>query len=210
MSWTSKVAKRKACWVVLAAAMGCLLVPLVPVIQDAARIDAPAFSSRPYQLVAADGRLVPLSVLRARPTAWIFGFTQCGAPCEALLERVDELGARLGEDAAQINFVFVTIDPTNDPAGALRTYLSGHAPQVVALLGTQTTARHMANHFRVSYSEELSTGEFAAFADLTRIFLTSRSGKLIEAVELDETLDTGIAEIRRVMATGEPQPPVFR
>lgn len=160
-------------------------------------------AERPFHFVASNERHIPHSFLRGRPTAWVFGFSRCGAPCRATLERLDELTSRLDDASGTFNFVFVRIDPEHDTPAILRSYLSGHTPKLVALVGSRQMVEGMANYFRMAFTKGASTRTFPKFADLSRIFLTDHEGRLIEGVELEESYETGVAELQRT-AAGRP------
>ena len=155
--------------------------------------------ARSFEFVAADGRPVARSHLRGRPVAWIFGFTRCGSRCESLLQRADELLMALGPSADDIAVVFATIDPDNDTPAELQRYLSPHSPRLLALITSRQTLESMATHFRVAYSGEPLVRSFSNFADMTRIFLTSRDGRLVDAIDMSESIETGVVEVRKAL-----------
>ena len=57
----------------------------------------------------------------------------------------------------------------------------------------------MATHFRVAYSAEPGVRSFPHFADMTRIFLTSRDRRLVDAIDMTESIETGVVEVRKAL-----------
>ena len=57
----------------------------------------------------------------------------------------------------------------------------------------------MATHFRVAYSAEPRVRSFPDFADMTRIFLTSRDRRLVDAIDMTESIETGVVEVRKAL-----------
>ena len=85
-----------------------------------------------------------------------FGYATCDGICPVGLKRmVDALDA-LGPDAADIQPVFITVDPERDAAEALRAYLPKLHPRLIGLTGTKPALRAAANAYNVA-SKVLAT-----------------------------------------------------
>ena len=52
-----------------------------------------------------------------------FGYTYCPDACPATLSEWREVQAELGDDAAKVNFVMVTVDPERDSPARLKEYI---------------------------------------------------------------------------------------
>ncbi|MEL6877212.1 MAG: SCO family protein [Pseudomonadota bacterium] len=71
------------------------------------------------------GRPHPITeqAFRGQPTALFFGFTHCPEVCPTTVYEMNGWFAELGEEAANINAYFVTIDPERDTPDLLSAYL---------------------------------------------------------------------------------------
>ncbi|MCY4230721.1 MAG: SCO family protein, partial [Alphaproteobacteria bacterium] len=78
-----------------------------------------------------------------------FGYTFCPDLCPTnLLTMADALEA-LGPDAAQVQPLFVTVDPARDDLPALRDYMAHFGPRFLALRGTPAQTRAVLKAWRV-------------------------------------------------------------
>ena len=75
-------------------------------------------------LPASTGKPFKLSSLRGKVVVLEFGYTHCPYVCPVSLASLAQARAQLGAAAADVQVVFVTVDPERDTAGHLRTYLA--------------------------------------------------------------------------------------
>ena len=64
-----------------------------------------------------------------------FGYVSCTDVCPTNLKKFEKIQARLGENADQVQFVFVTIDPKNEPAKIMDEYLDYYDGEIVGVTG---------------------------------------------------------------------------
>ncbi len=75
-------------------------------------------------LVRADGKSVPFQrdIDDGRPVVVNFIFTTCTAVCPLLSQTAAQFRRKLGDDAAGVHFISVSIDPEQDTPARLTTY----------------------------------------------------------------------------------------
>jgi len=176
----------------------------VSLIRDMSRAPAPVSSSTgvaavggPFQLVDQDGRTVDQSILQGRWTAMFFGYTYCPDVCPATLSALKVVKERLGDEAKDLQVVFVSIDPQRDTPAQLKTYLSSPAfPQPnVGLTGTPEQVATVAKAYRVYYARN-GTGDDYLMDHSSAIYLIGPDGKFRTLLSDSEGLDslaTGLA-----------------
>ncbi len=102
-----------------------------------------------FALTDHNGRAVTDRTFRGRFTLLYFGYTFCPDLCPTnLLTMADALEA-LGPDAAQVQPLFVTVDPARDDLPALRDYMAHFGPHFLALRGTPAQTRTVLKAWRV-------------------------------------------------------------
>lgn len=65
-------------------------------------------------------------VLKGNVVCMTFIFTNCGAACPLIMQKLHRVRQALGPRAAEVQFVSVSVDPDNDPPEALRAFASKH------------------------------------------------------------------------------------
>jgi len=78
-----------------------------------------------------------------------FGFTHCRVVCPRTLTKLTGALDRLGETAASIAPVFVSVDPQRDTPQVMKNYLEAHYPRFLGLTGEATEIEEAKKAFRV-------------------------------------------------------------
>ncbi len=153
-----------------------LLALLAGCSQDAAPIMGQSALAS-VALHSSDGRKVSISALRGKPTLLFFGFTHCPEVCPLSLVKAVQLKRRLGPLAADLQVVFVTVDPQRDTPAHLRQYLAAFDPAFIGLSGDEAGTRAVAESLGVSY-QRVGDGEAATFEHTASWFLLGADGTL--------------------------------
>jgi protein SCO1/2 len=98
------------------------------------------------------GKAVTAADFAGKLTLLYFGYTNCPDVCPATLYNIDKILRSLGPLAAQVNFLFVTVDPDRDDAATLAQYVSLFGPQITGLRGTSDQLFSLARRYRVVFS----------------------------------------------------------
>jgi protein SCO1 len=101
---------------------------------------------------ASDGKEVTAADYRDKIVLLYFGYTYCPDICPTTLSNIDHILTRLGPAAAQIQVLFVTVDPNRDTTKQLKTYTAVFGPRVEGLRGTPDQLAALARRYRVVYS----------------------------------------------------------
>lgn len=110
----------------------------------------PALSFR--MMDANTGKPVTAADFRGKLVLLYLGYTQCPDICPLTLQRVAEVMRRLGGDAAETRFLFVTVDPKRDTLPLLKQYTAAFSPDFVGLRGDADQIARLARRFRLAYS----------------------------------------------------------
>jgi protein SCO1/2 len=90
-----------------------------------------------------------------------FGFTSCPDVCPTTLSEVAQVMDDLGSNAAQVQPIFVSIDPERDRRLGLREYTEAFHPAILGLAGTDAETEAAAENFKIYFAREAD----AAVAD---------------------------------------------
>jgi protein SCO1/2 len=107
----------------------------------------------PFTLTDETGRAVTADTYRGRYMLIFFGFTYCPDVCPTELAKVAATLDLLGQDAARITPLFVTVDPARDTPDALSAYTEQFHPAIIGLTGTDEQIAAAARAFRVYYNK---------------------------------------------------------
>ncbi len=110
----------------------------------------------PFTLVAANGDIVTDQTYRGRWTLIFFGYTFCPDICPTALSNMTVALEKLGLDAAQVQPLFITVDPERDTRGVLTEYLKSFDPRIVGLTGTEAQIANAVREYRVYVAQQKS------------------------------------------------------
>jgi protein SCO1/2 len=126
-----------------------------------------------------DGRVRTLADFRGKVVVVVFGYTQCPDVCPTTLAEVANAMKQLGEAAAGVQVLFVTVDPKRDTAQLLREYLNAFDPAFLGLRGDAEATRKVTSDFRVYASErEGKTADSYTVDHSAQTFIIDRNGKV--------------------------------
>lgn len=111
-----------------------------------------------YLLMDPNGRAVTQEDFAGRFQLLTFGFTSCPDVCPTTLAQMTFIMQRLGEQAARLQPLFITVDPERDTPAVLREYTAAFHPDVLGLTGSPELVRAAARHFKVHYEKVREPG----------------------------------------------------
>ena len=136
----------------------------------------------PFSLVNQHGERVDESLLQGKTSFVFFGFTYCPDICPLGLQKIDLALDMVGEDAADVQTVFISIDPARDTPEALASYLSADVfpDNIVGLTGTEEEVAAAARAYGAFYAREDMPGSAADYLmnHSTQIYLMGPDGAL--------------------------------
>lgn len=172
--------------VLLAALLSLLSVPAsaeTPRRQDAARLMNELMSGQvpvggPFSLQDQDGKRRALADFQGRVVLLYFGYISCPDVCPTDLQLLAELMQRLGGDAAQVQPIFVTLDPARDTTEIVKAYLAAFDERFVGLRGTAAETRRVATLYKTWYEVVRPKNSRTYFIDHTAyIYLLDKQGR---------------------------------
>lgn len=89
-----------------------------------------------------------------------FGYANCPDICPTTMAQLAEVMEKLGDDAAKVRILFVSVDPYRDQAAMLQDYVELFDDRyAVGLTGTPQQIAEVARRYRVAYQVEKPQGD---------------------------------------------------
>jgi len=130
-----------------------------------------------------------------------FGYTFCPDICPTSMARFSEVMKQLGSEAAQVQVLFVTLDPERDTPEKLASYVTWFSPAFVGLYGDLPATEAAAREFKVYYAKSKgSEGMGYAIDHSTGSYLLDPRGRLRLYVKESAPVEAIVADIRRLLA----------
>ena len=109
-----------------------------------------------FQMTDQAGETVGPETLIGNLSMVFFGFTYCPDVCPTTLSDISGWLDDLGDEVADMNVVFITVDPERDTVEAMAEYVSYFHPAIQGWSGSPQQTRQAAAAFRANY-EKVST-----------------------------------------------------
>lgn len=107
----------------------------------------------PFSLTDQNGKKVSDADFRGRHMLVFFGFTNCPDICPAGLQLIAAALDKLGDKAANVTPIFVSVDPERDTPEKLAAYVKNFDDRIVGLTGTPEEIAAVAKAYRVFYEK---------------------------------------------------------
>ena len=107
----------------------------------------------PFEMVNQNGNKVTEKDFAGKPMLLFFGYTYCPDVCPTELQIMSTTLDQLGDQAKNVQPVFVTIDPERDTPAVLKNYLDSFGPRWTGLTGTPDQVRNIARVWHVFYEK---------------------------------------------------------
>jgi protein SCO1/2 len=169
--------------------------------REAADAAAPAFGTEiDFELTDSGGNRVRAVDLRGRWLLIFFGYTYCPDLCPTTLGEIAGALAQLGPLAAQVQPVFVSIDPQRDTPEALRDYVRNFDARILPLSGNAEQLARAAGSFGVVfYKVPGPTPDEYTFAHSAIVTLVGPEGGIVTRFSSDAMVDDLTRALRRLI-----------
>ena len=128
-----------------------------------------------------------------------FGFTRCPDICPTTLFEVARAMRRLGDDASNVQPIFISVDREHDTPERLASYVAAFHPSMVGLTGTVQQLDAVADSFNVTYGVEPGSdgaaGPDSVFHS-SYLFLMDRQGRFLDVFGYGSKADAIEAKLR--------------
>jgi protein SCO1 len=130
-----------------------------------------------FSLQGSDGSALNLRRFQGKVVLLGFGFTWCASVCPTTLATLAQARRKLGTEAADVQIVYITVDPERDDAARMKEYLAAFDQTFVGGTGTAERLAAVRKDYGVS-AEKKGQGKNYQVAHSSFTFLIDRSGNL--------------------------------
>ena len=139
----------------------------------------------PFALVSGDGRTVTDRDFRGRFMLIYFGYTECRDVCPVTLSNMAAAMAALGPRAAEVQPLFITVDPARDTPDIVQRYTAAFMPELIGLTGSAAALAQVQHAYRVVSSTPPDHGAMYAVDHSSVIYLVDRAGRYVAPIPAD-------------------------
>ena len=157
-----------------------------------------------FQMTDQDRSTVGPATLLGNPSMVFFGFTYCPDVCPTTLSDISGWLDDLGDDVADMDVVFITVDPERDTVDTMAEYVSYFHPAIQGWNGTLEETARAAEGFRASFEKVATEGEDYKMNHTASVFLFDAEGQFAGTIDYHEPREFAVPKIRHVLTgTGE-------
>ena len=174
--------------------------------------DAPKFRStditgadfgKELALTGHDGKPRTLADFRGKVVVLFFGYTHCPDICPTTLVDVAEALKKLGNDAARVQVLFVTLDPDRDTPAVLANYVPAFDPGFLGLSGDAAATQRAAKEFRIFYEKRPGNAPGAYTVDHSaQSYVLDTQGRMRLFVRQDRIAQDLAEDLRTLLRAG--------
>ncbi|HET9447930.1 MAG TPA: SCO family protein [Steroidobacteraceae bacterium] len=130
-----------------------------------------------FSLEGSDGSALSMSRFKGKVVLLGFGFTYCPSVCPTTLATLAQARRKLGDAAADVQVVYVTVDPERDNAARMKEYLAAFDPSFLGATGAADRLAAVRKDYGVS-AEKKGQGKNYQVAHSSFTYLIDRRGRL--------------------------------
>jgi len=130
-----------------------------------------------FDLRGSNGGELNISQYRGKVVLLAFGFTSCTAVCPTTLNTFAVARRKLAAAAADVQVVYITVDPERDDVARLKKYLGSFDPTFVGGTGTEQQLAAVRKDYGVSAQKQV-LGDSYTYAHSSFTYLIDRNGRI--------------------------------
>jgi protein SCO1/2 len=130
-----------------------------------------------FSLAGSTGHELKISDYRGKVVLLAFGFTSCTEVCPTTLNTFAVARRKLQSAAADVQVVYITVDPQRDVPARLAKYLGSFDPTFVGGTGSQEQLAAVRRNYGIS-AEKKSIGNDYTYAHSSFTYLIDRTGRI--------------------------------
>ncbi|MFO1465526.1 MAG: SCO family protein [Steroidobacteraceae bacterium] len=138
----------------------------------------------PFRMLTQQRQVFTEAQLQGRWSLVFFGYLSCPDVCPTTLLTLADLHRRLkaqGESVAQMQFVFISVDPARDTPERLAPYLAYFDPGFIGLSGEPAQLAALARSLGAVYAERVDERGLRSMEHSTSIVLVDPRGWVVGA-----------------------------
>ena len=154
----------------------------------------------PFTLIDTSGKTVTDQTYRGKWMLIFFGYTACPDACPTALNNMSVALAKLGPKAANLQPLFITVDPKRDTPRVLADYLRSFDPRITGLSGSPAQIDEVTKIYRVYAAPREGGGSKYYLVDHSAyLYVMDPRGKFVKVIGGGESGDRMADKLRLIM-----------
>jgi protein SCO1/2 len=149
-------------------------------------------------LQSSNGEALNLSPFRGKAVVLGFGFTSCTEVCPVTLSVLAQARKKLGAQAADVQVVYVTVDPERDTPEQLKKYLTAFDPTFIGGTGSAQRLAAVRKDYGIS-AEKKGTGSSYSVAHSSYTYLIDKQGRIRAMMPFGHTADDYVHDLKLLL-----------
>lgn len=134
----------------------------------------------PFALIDQNGVARRDSDFRGKLMLVYFGYTYCPDACPTTLQAITETLDLLGDKAAKVQPLFISVDPARDTPEQLKAYAANFHPSLLALTGKPDALKQAEQEYHIYVAKVPQSGDNDYLIDHSSIvYLMGRDGRYL-------------------------------
>lgn len=141
-----------------------------------------------FALQGSHGKTLKLSETRGKVLVLGFGFSHCPEICPTTLANLSRVMKNLGDNAKDVQVVYVTVDPERDTAARLREYMAIFNSSFIGLTGSVDELAAIRREYGILIEREMHKDGNYEVHHSSYLYLIDRQGLLRALVPYGKTV----------------------
>ncbi len=155
---------------------------------------------RDLDMTDTEGKPRTLADYKGKVLMVFFGYTQCPDVCPTAMAQVAQALELLGDQAADVRVIMISVDPARDTPTVLGAYVQAFDPSFIGLTGTPEQLDKTAKSFKAYYAKEPGpTPEQYAMNHSSSFYLIDRDGEARALIRSDSTPEDMAHDIKLLL-----------
>jgi protein SCO1 len=130
-----------------------------------------------FTLQGSNGSDLKMNAYRGKVVLLAFGFTSCADVCPVTLGTFADAHRKLGPAAADVQIVYITVDPERDAPERMNKYLAGFDPTFIGGTGSAAQLAAVRKDYGIS-AEKKVFGSAYTYSHSSFTYLIDRRGRI--------------------------------
>lgn len=153
-----------------------------------------------FSLAASNGKTFTLSEHKDQLIVLGFGFTHCPEICPTTLAKLARVYKDLGEQAANVQVLYITVDPERDSVERLREYMGYFNSAFIGLTGDPKVLESLRKDYGIIAAKKVHGDGNYDVHHSSYIYLIDRKGLLRALVPYGKSQDDIVHDIKILLA----------
>ena len=161
---------------------------------------SPVMPAPALSLEGSDGKPVTLTRFRGKVVLVAYGFSNCGEVCPITLATLAGARKKLGADAADVQVVYVTVDPERDDAAQMKKFLGSFDPTFIGGVGTRAQIDAAEKSWGISSVRNKNADGSYTIGHSSSIYMIDRKGGLRAVMPYGHPSDDFVHDLKILLS----------